>query len=87
MNVQRTVQTGVEDLMANAIRALPMDAAQTANSGHPGAPMGLADVATVLFNRFVKVDPSDAQWPAWAWKPASAKAGSCFSNGPTASSA
>ncbi|SFC66448.1 transketolase [Tropicimonas isoalkanivorans] len=63
MNVQQTVQTGVEDLMANAIRVLAMDAVQAANSGHPGAPMGLADVATVLFNRFMKVDPSDAQWP------------------------
>ncbi len=50
-------------LMANAIRALSMDAVQAANSGHPGAPMGLADVATVLFTRFLKFDPSDPQWP------------------------
>ncbi|MBC7140887.1 MAG: transketolase, partial [Rhodobacteraceae bacterium] len=52
-----------EDRMANAIRVLTMDAVQAANSGHPGAPMGMADVATVLFNRFVTIDPSEATWP------------------------
>lgn len=52
-----------ETLMANAIRALTIDAVQTANSGHPGAPMGLADVAAVLFNRFIKLDPSQDTWP------------------------
>ncbi len=52
-----------ETMMANAIRALAMDAIQAANSGHPGAPMGLADVATVLFNRFIKIDPSADKWP------------------------
>ncbi|MBV1864255.1 MAG: transketolase [Rhodobacteraceae bacterium] len=51
-----------EDMMANAIRALTMDAVQAANSGHPGAPMGMADVAAVLFNRFANVDPSHDQW-------------------------
>jgi transketolase len=49
--------------MANAIRALAMDAVQAANSGHPGAPMGMADIATVLFTRHLKFDPADPQWP------------------------
>lgn len=52
-----------EGTMANAIRALAMDAVQAANSGHPGMPMGMADVATVLFNRFVTLDPSAPGWP------------------------
>ena len=49
--------------MANAIRALAMDSVQKANSGHPGMPMGMADVATVLFNRFIDLDPSTPDWP------------------------
>jgi transketolase len=49
--------------MANAIRALAMDAVQQANSGHPGLPMGAADVATVLFSQFLKFDPSNPKWP------------------------
>jgi transketolase len=49
--------------MANAIRALAMDAVQQANSGHPGMPMGMADVATVLFTRFLKYDPQHPEWP------------------------
>jgi transketolase len=48
--------------MANAIRALSMDAVEQANSGHPGMPMGMADVATVLFTKFLKYDP---EWPDW----------------------
>ncbi|AID34947.1 MULTISPECIES: transketolase [Mesorhizobium] len=52
-----------EQLMANAIRALAMDAVQKANSGHPGMPMGMADVATILFNRFLQIDPSRPDWP------------------------
>ena len=52
----------MENNMANAIRALSMDAIQAANSGHPGMPMGMADVATVLFNRFIKIDPSTPDW-------------------------
>ena len=48
--------------MANAIRALSMDAVQKANSGHPGLPMGAADVATVLFTQFLKFDPADPNW-------------------------
>ncbi|MDX1781734.1 MAG: transketolase [Thalassovita sp.] len=62
MNRQSPVSIS-EQVMANAIRVLAMDAVQAANSGHPGAPMGLADVATVLFNRFMRVDPADHQWP------------------------
>ena len=49
--------------MANAIRALSMDAVEAANSGHPGMPMGMADVATVLFTKFLKFDASAPQWP------------------------
>ena len=49
--------------MANAIRALAMDAVEQAKSGHPGLPMGMADVATVLFTRFLKFDPADPDWP------------------------
>ena len=49
--------------LANAIRALSMDAVQHANSGHPGMPMGMADVATVLFSQFLKFDPKEPDWP------------------------
>ena len=49
--------------MANAIRALSMDAVQAANSGHPGMPMGMADVATVLYSKFLKFDPAAPKWP------------------------
>ncbi|HVT54130.1 MAG TPA: 1-deoxy-D-xylulose-5-phosphate synthase N-terminal domain-containing protein, partial [Dongiaceae bacterium] len=49
--------------MANAIRALAMDAVEKANSGHPGMPMGMADVATVLFSKFLKFDPKNPNWP------------------------
>ncbi len=49
--------------LANAIRALSMDAVEAAKSGHPGMPMGMADVATVLFTRYLKFDPSDPHWP------------------------
>lgn len=48
--------------LANAIRALAMDAVQAANSGHPGMPMGMADVATILFTRFLKYDVSAPDW-------------------------
>jgi transketolase len=50
-------------VMANAIRALAMDAVETAKSGHPGLPMGAADIATVLFTRFLKFDPAWPEWP------------------------
>ncbi len=49
--------------MANAIRALAMDAVEKAKSGHPGMPMGMADVATVLFTKILKFDPEAAHWP------------------------
>ena len=49
--------------MANAIRALSMDAVQAANSGHPGMPLGAADMATVLFANHLKYDPADPDWP------------------------
>ncbi|WP_265529988.1 transketolase [Sphingomicrobium marinum] len=49
--------------LANAIRALSMDAVQEANSGHPGMPMGMADAATALFVNHLKHDPSDPHWP------------------------
>src|SRR5436190_3231146 len=51
------------DRMANAIRALAMDAVEQAKSGHPGLPMGAADMATVLCTRFLKFDPADPKWP------------------------
>ena len=50
-------------LMADAIRFLSMDAVQAANSGHPGMPMGMADVATVLFSKCINVFPDDSDWP------------------------
>jgi len=49
--------------MANAIRALAMDAVERAKSGHPGLPMGAADIATVLFSRYLKFDPALPEWP------------------------
>ena len=49
--------------MANAIRFLAMDAVEKANSGHPGLPMGAADIATVLFTRFMTFDPKSPLWP------------------------
>ena len=51
------------DRMANAIRFLSMDAVQAANSGHPGLPMGAADVVTVLFSKFLNFDPKNPNWP------------------------
>src|SRR3712207_178163 len=50
-------------LLANAIRALAMDAVQAANSGHPGMPMGMADAATILWTEYLKHDPADPSWP------------------------
>jgi transketolase len=58
-----TTPAVAHDTMANAIRFLAMDAVQKANSGHPGMPMGMADVATVLFTEFLKFDAANARWP------------------------
>ena len=55
--------TSREALMANAIRALAMDAVQQANSGHPGAPMGMAEIAVALWGRHLKHNPSHPHWP------------------------
>lgn len=63
MNQMTPIDTASEARMANAIRALAMDAVEAAKSGHPGAPMGMADVAAVLFNRFMRVDPATHDWP------------------------
>jgi transketolase len=56
-----TTEKSAKD-MANAIRALAMDAVEQANSGHPGMPMGMADVATALFTRHLKFDPANPRW-------------------------
>ncbi|MDA0653827.1 MAG: transketolase [Proteobacteria bacterium] len=63
MTKSSTTGTVGHDDMANAIRALSMDAVEAAQSGHPGMPMGMADVATVLFTKFLKYDPSQPDWP------------------------
>jgi transketolase len=61
---QNTSSSAVShSMMANAIRVLAMDAVEAAKSGHPGMPMGMADVATVLFTRFLKFDPAEPDWP------------------------
>jgi transketolase len=59
----RYCMTVTQQQMANAIRALSMDAVQAANSGHPGMPMGMADVATVLYSKYLKFDPNAPKWP------------------------
>jgi transketolase len=53
----------IEQLAVDTIRVLSMDAVQKANSGHPGMPMGMADIAVTLWSRFLDVDPSDPTWP------------------------
>jgi transketolase len=61
--IMPAVEAARHGAMANAIRFLAADAVQAANSGHPGLPMGAADMATVLFSRFLKFDPSQPHWP------------------------
>ncbi|MBI1331201.1 MAG: transketolase, partial [Alphaproteobacteria bacterium] len=68
MNIANPASSGAPDQgeirrLANAIRALSMDAVQQAKSGHPGLPLGMADAATVLYRHFLKFDPSQPNWP------------------------
>ncbi len=53
----------IDELCINAIRFLAVDAVEKANSGHPGAPMGMAPMAYVLWDRFLKHNPLDPEWP------------------------
>jgi transketolase len=62
MSNSHTIEGVPGEDMANAIRALAMDAVEAAKSGHPGMPMGMADAATVLFSRYLKFDPSEPRW-------------------------
>src|SRR5438128_4058602 len=62
-DLMEAISRAEHDRMANAIRALAMDAVEQAKSGHPGLPMGAADIATVLYTRFLKFDPADPAWP------------------------
>ena len=62
MSEEITIDTVRDVELANAIRMLSVDAVKKANSGHPGMPMGMADVATVLFKKFLKFD---ANCPGW----------------------
>jgi transketolase len=57
------MDNGIERLAINTVKALAMDAVQKANSGHPGMPMGMADIAVTLWSRFLKVDPTAPDWP------------------------
>ena len=61
--VRPMTNTAQQNDLANAIRSLSMDAVEKANSGHPGLPMGCADIATVLFTKVMKFDPADSHWP------------------------
>ena len=66
MNAPLTTQpldTAQLQRMANAVRVLAADAVEQAKSGHPGAPLGMADLATVLWGRHLRHDPTDPQWP------------------------
>jgi transketolase len=62
MKAEVSPESATHKEMANAIRTLSMDAVEKANSGHPGMPMGMADVATVLFRDFLKFDPKNPKW-------------------------
>lgn len=56
-------ENSVEQLAVNTLKALAMDAVQKANSGHPGMPMGMADIAVTLWGKYLKVDPDHPEWP------------------------
>src|SRR5437899_9500795 len=58
-----TGRSALDELCINTIRTLSIDAVQKANSGHPGAPMGLAELAYVLYTRVMRHNPSNADWP------------------------
>ncbi|MGH8507877.1 MAG: hypothetical protein ACREVH_04070, partial [Gammaproteobacteria bacterium] len=60
-NLKENYRPGRKEL-ANAIRALAMDAVQKAKSGHPGAPMGMADIAEVLWNGYLRHNPANPRW-------------------------
>ena len=55
--------TELRQRKANALRMLAVDAVEAAKSGHPGAPMGMADIAEVLWSKYLKHDPADPHWP------------------------
>jgi transketolase len=57
-----TLTESETSLMANAVRALAMDAVQQANSGHPGAPMGMAEIAVALWGRHLQHNPANPSW-------------------------
>ncbi|MCI0399193.1 MAG: transketolase [Chloroflexi bacterium] len=63
MSTEKTNTPSLHHLIANTIRGLAMDAVQKAESGHPGMPMGMADVAVVLWTQFLKYNPADPHWP------------------------
>lgn len=63
MHFAVTDRVKLRQLAANTIRALAMDGVQKANSGHPGMPMGMADVGVVLWTQFLKHNPANPAWP------------------------
>ena len=62
METSTAAAAGIREQIANTIRFLSADGVQKANSGHPGMPMGCAEIATVLLTKFYNVDPEDPSW-------------------------